>query len=133
MGYLFQILFLLFVVDVLTTLIISFVLSSFKKVNLFQEFCRIIKKYWYDLALMFYRYYDLYLLFVMRSNENNGYSNIFLNNTPFCMKYISCYVIFRLLIIKLLKLTYTNFEFEIFCYICHLQNYADSTSTIIKN
>ena len=37
MGYLFQIMFLLFGVDVLSTLINSFVLSSFTNVNLFQE------------------------------------------------------------------------------------------------
>ena len=45
MGYLFQILFLLFVVDVLTTLINSFVRLFFTNENLFEEFCRIMKKY----------------------------------------------------------------------------------------
>ena len=60
-GYLFQIMILLFGVDVLSTLINSFVLSSFTNVNLFQEFCRIMKKYWYFIAVKFAT--NMYMMF----------------------------------------------------------------------
>ena len=64
MGYLFQIMILLFGVDVLSSLINSFVLSSFTNVSLFQEFCRIMKKYWHFFAVKFAT--NMYMMFATK-------------------------------------------------------------------
>ena len=52
-GYLFQMMLLLFGVDTLITLVSSFILSTFAKVNFFRESCRIMKRYWHLIALKF--------------------------------------------------------------------------------
>ena len=52
-GYLFQIMGLLFGVDVLSLLINYFILSTMTNVNLFSECCRIMKKYWQFIAVDF--------------------------------------------------------------------------------
>ena len=52
-GYLFQMMLLLIGVDTLITLVNSFILSAFANVNLFREFCRIMKRYWNLIAVKF--------------------------------------------------------------------------------
>ena len=50
-GNLLQMMFLLFGVDVFSVLVNSFILTTLTSVNLFREFCRIIKEYWYFIAI----------------------------------------------------------------------------------
>ena len=52
-GYLFQIMVLLFGIDFLSLLINYFILSTLANVSLFQEFCRIMKKYWKFIVVHF--------------------------------------------------------------------------------
>ena len=52
-GYLFQMMVLLFGVDVLSFLINYLILSTMTNVNLFSEFCRIMNKYWQFIAVCF--------------------------------------------------------------------------------
>ena len=51
--YLFQLMLLLFGVDVLSMLANSVILSYLTNVILFREFCRIMKKYWHFIAMRF--------------------------------------------------------------------------------
>ena len=44
---------LLFGVDAVSVLVNSFILSTLAKVNLFRDCCRIMKKYWYFIAVQF--------------------------------------------------------------------------------
>ena len=52
-GYLFQMMLVLFGVDTSITLVNSFILSTFANVKLFQESCRIMKRYWHLIAVKF--------------------------------------------------------------------------------
>ena len=52
-GYLFQMMLLLFGVDVLSVLINFLILSTWTNVKLFQEFSRIMKEYWLFMAIKF--------------------------------------------------------------------------------
>ena len=52
-GYLFQIMALLFGIDFFSMLINYFVLSTLANVSLFQELSRIMKKYWQFIAIHF--------------------------------------------------------------------------------
>ena len=52
-GYLFQMMLLLFGVDALSMLVNSLILSTLANVNLYRECCRIMKKYWYFITIQF--------------------------------------------------------------------------------
>ena len=53
LGYLFQMMLLLFGVDAFSVMVNSFILSTLTNVNLFRECCRIMKHYWIFMAVKF--------------------------------------------------------------------------------
>ena len=52
-GYLFQIMLLLFGADTFSVLVNFVMLSTLTNVDLFREFCRIMDRYWYFIAIEF--------------------------------------------------------------------------------
>ena len=52
-SYLLKMMLLLFGVDALSVLVNSFILSTLMSVSLFQECCRIMKRYWHFIAAKF--------------------------------------------------------------------------------
>lgn len=52
-GYLFQMMILLFGVDTLSVFVNFVILSTRTNINIFTESCRILKKYWYFIAIKY--------------------------------------------------------------------------------